>query len=954
MKNKLAILTFLLASSFCVLGQGTFLRYFEGDQTTVAPHTSFRKIEQLTNGNLVCIGIEQDNVTPLSVKIVYTVYSNSGQLLQSWYDTTLHNPNVLALNATYDGGFVAGYQCNSGLNTSYYSIKKYDSNGTEVWDKQINTTISEIFSFSCITQSQDTGFIVGGILVDTSSTPNRFSRYVTKLNSLGNNIWVHRSQTTTNLLLSNMESTNDGGCIFVCDTSIVQGVYYLNAIKLNSLGNVEWSKVYNREILGTESSTILPNGGFALASTVNNTSYVMLCDDQGDSITEKTFNSWDTFNDIDNTYDNGLVITGASGTNNFNENILLLKLDAQLNEQWRREIPRNVITYGANIVVTADSGYAICGFEEPRAFIAKTDSLGNITHTLVEGQITADLNKNCRVDSTDVAITRQMVQVSALNNYFGYTDNSGSFSIEVYDTGQAQVIWHANSLWDKHSCQSDSIPLTLSSSGYHTIDMLGQASIACPDLYISINTPFLRRCFGSMFTVEYCNNGTLPANAAYVDIEIDPFLTVDSSSIPWTLPQTSNIYRFQLGSVNIGQCGSFTFSVTVDCDSTTLGQTHCISAHIYPDSFCISPQPTWDMSSVKVSGKCDIGDTLDFKIENVGTADMTSPSFFLIAEDNVMYSSGSFQLGLGADTTFRFKGNGSTFTLLAQQVEGHPGRSYPKVSVEGCGTNSNGTYSIGFVNQFPHDDRDEFIDVLCLQNVSSYDPNDKRAEPKGIDNEGFIEATQPLNYTIRFQNTGTDTALTVVIRDTITDKLDISTLRLSASSHSYTFQILDSNILVWTFSNIMLPDSNVNEPASHGFVSFNIDQANDNLPGTDLTNRAGIYFDFNSVVLTNTTLNTIIEDYKTWFTFIPSLENTLQLGLYPNPNNGRFALDINTSANGEYRFLIYDLLGRKQYNQKLTGKEPFIIDTELKNGIYLYQLLENGKVVSTGKAIVKN
>ena len=53
------------------------------------------------------------------------------------------------------------------------------------------------------------------------------------------------------------------------------------------------------------------------------------------------------------------------------------------------------------------------------------------------------------------------------------------------------------------------------------------------------------------------------------------------------------------------------------------------------------------------------------------------------------------------------------------------------------------------------------------------------------------------------------------------------------------------------FQPIALPDSNVNEAASHGFFTFSLDQR-PNLPeGTYFYNTANICFDFNPPIYTN-------------------------------------------------------------------------------------------------------
>ena len=64
--------------------------------------------------------------------------------------------------------------------------------------------------------------------------------------------------------------------------------------------------------------------------------------------------------------------------------------------------------------------------------------------------------------------------------------------------------------------------------------------------------------------------------------------------------------------------------------------------------------------------------------------------------------------------------------------------------------------------------------------TGSYDPNDKLVQPSDI---YLLDQDDHLDYTIRFQNTGTDTAFTVVVVDTLAVELDIASLELGAASH---------------------------------------------------------------------------------------------------------------------------------------------------------------------------
>ena len=143
--------------------------------------------------------------------------------------------------------------------------------------------------------------------------------------------------------------------------------------------------------------------------------------------------------------------------------------------------------------------------------------------------------------------------------------------------------------------------------------------------------------------------------------------------------------------------------------------------------------------------------------------------------------------------------------------------------------------------------------VLSAQVVTaSFDPNDKTATTSTQGGEGLylIDADEWIDYTIRFQNTGTDTAFNVIITDTLPLTLDPATLQWGPSSHTCTRELSGPGYLKFIFVNILLPDSNVNEARSHGFVSFRIRPKLPLLPGTALENVANIFFDFNPPVIT--------------------------------------------------------------------------------------------------------
>lgn len=149
-------------------------------------------------------------------------------------------------------------------------------------------------------------------------------------------------------------------------------------------------------------------------------------------------------------------------------------------------------------------------------------------------------------------------------------------------------------------------------------------------------------------------------------------------------------------------------------------------------------------------------------------------------------------------------------------------------------------------------------DSILTRITCAFDPNDKSVTPAGLTEEGYIPLpTEQLQYTVRFQNTGTDTALNVVIRDQLDPNLDWSSLTPISSSHDMTVGVSMDGLATFTFNGIMLPDSNINEPASHGFFNYSINLNEDLVVGTVINNRADIYFDHNPPVLTNVTKTTL-------------------------------------------------------------------------------------------------
>ena len=220
---------------------------------------------------------------------------------------------------------------------------------------------------------------------------------------------------------------------------------------------------------------------------------------------------------------------------------------------------------------------------------------------------------------------------------------------------------------------------------------------------------------------------------------------------------------------------------------------------------------------------------------------------------------------------------------------------------------------------------------------------------------------QPLEYTIYFQNTGTDTAGRVMIIDTLSPYFDISTFNELPSSHNASLQIFGNNpaIAVWTLNAINLPDSTTDLAGSQGYVSFSVDLEQDVFEAAEVLNKANIYFDYNLPVTTNTVLNTVrtkyperlgevvVEEEVVLSSEVASVDQTITVG----PNPFRQSIFIK-GIEGEANLKLFSAFGEILLNRKVQDGEEIVLPKKITGVVVYelqskdYQLIKRGKLVS--------
>jgi len=791
---------------------------------------------------------------------------------------------------TSDGGYmVAGSTAsNDGDvtgNHGYYDawIVKLDVSGNIQWQKCLGGTNEDVAE--SILQTSDGGYIMAASVVSNDGDvignhSTVMDVWIVKLDAAGSIQWqkclggtAAEGRSGISFIGNNekgicLSKTNDGGYVFTTRTTSNDGDVSghhsggsnpnndIWVVKLDSTGTIKWQKSIGGTGGGDIAYSILQtnDNGYVLAGQTNSNdgdisgnhggisdALVIKLDTAGSIQWQKCLGgpTTDVAMSINNTNDGGFFITGFTNSNSINVagnhgglyDIWTVKLDATGILQWQKCLGGTLRDNAFFGFQTNDGGYLVSGYTDSNnddvsgnhavnydAWLVK---LSPVPTHVIKGNVYKDLNGNCVKDSNEVGLSGKIIKAMP-GNYFASTDANGNYTLFV-DSG-FYTISHIPSQYYNQTCPPSvgtyTANITSLTPNSYTNNFADTLTSHCPDLKLSIGTPFFRRCFKNNFNIQYSNIGAVAASNVSVSINFDNLIMPLSSSIPWTFVGTN--YIFNIGTLQAGQTGSFFIQDSVSC--AVIGASHnaCALATIH-----------------------------------------------------------------------------STTTE--------------------CDTNNNAAHDCHFI-------------------VGSCDPNAKEVASQDFVNNGYVTQencapTDTLTYMLRFQNTGTDTAFTVVIRDSLSTYLNAASVESGASSHPYSFRIYGQGILEWTFYNILLPDSTNNEMASHGFIKFSVRQKVNNAQGTVINNSANIIFDYNAPVITDTAVVTIYQQTTQVANAGTHLYKQTAI-IYPNPANN--IITVKSAATLEL-ITIYNSLGEIIYREKINSTQQQIDLSKHPAGIYILQ-----------------
>ncbi len=825
-------------------------------------------------------------------------------------------------------------------------------------------------------QLPDGGYVILGSVYslngDVSGNHGQTDIWLARTDAFGNLLWQKCLGGTLEEFGNSVQLTTDGGFI-ICgstksnnfDVSGNHGLLDLWLVKTDSLGNIEWQKCYGGTNNETGNKVILTNdGGYAIAGktgTSNNGDvsgyhastdfWLLKTDSLGTLLWQKCLGGtlYEEAFDLLQTNDSGFIISGYTNSSNFDvtDTILgtdgwMVKTDSVGNMIWNHTLGTVGEYLLVQMIATSDGGYLMIGKMKNgfpnsaplyQLYVVKTNSMGITEWTSNYGG-SEDEDGYSLVELSDGNFMLGGFTASTNGDAVGnLPNNNGSVWLLKIDN-MGTIIYQKSFGGNSYEIMSSILinsegGITLLGSTYSINgDIDGNHGKA--DLWLVKFTEQYNVISGKLFIDSNLNGIQDNGESGVSNVKVNE---LNTSRLDFTdfagnysilVTDTGN---FDISPAQINYYNNFPAIHSAYFDTSTLTDSLNDFALQPTGNFndlCVSITPVGNFRSgmnghyvinYKNYGTTTLSPTIIFYPDPNLTFVSSSPSPSSITPDSIVWVAGlltPFQEG--------------TILIKVDIMQG---------LIIGTLINSS-----AFINPVVND-----VNPGCNQSyweifiTGSYDPNDILVSRDTLFTSELITPDY-LDYIIRFQNTGNDTAFTVKVVNKISTDLDLSSFQIVGSSHNMNAAFIGNDRkMEFIFSDILLPDSSVNEADSHGFVRYRIKPTTTLVAGDTIKNQADIYFDFNMPVLTNIATTEIVMPVGVSET----IQNFINIKVYPNPANDNMHLEIMGVSNQYIEVSMYTIFGQlieNIYKGRVHG-DKMELSKDLKNvsnGIYFIKI----------------
>lgn len=569
------------------------------------------------------------------------------------------------------------------------------------------------------------------------------------------------------------------------------------------------------------------------------------------------------------------------------------------------------------------------------------DICKNFFGSFVQGIIRMDTDNDCQSSSSEPAMQSTLLR---------FTSNSGTFYAITNEDGY----YHRYLPVNNYSVTTVNNEFLQSCTGSSNLDLINNTSLNfsststpklnCALLETELIVAQLDVCKSHNAGLRYENKGTQDASNVYIDLDLDPFLSIESSSIAYTNLNTTT-FRFNIGNVKAQASGQIQLILKSSCNNSFAGRTVQNMARIYPNDYC-NPSPNFSGAELQITPAC-IGNENVFEIKNVGSGNMKTEVVFNTVEDDIMPNfGGKVKLDKDAFQIIRYPANGKTRIIVVDSIANHPYKVKSFAAIEGCGS---GTISKGFINNYAQGDENPSVSRYSTElKPLSINALNITSIPEGVGASRFISKSDRIRYGFIVKNITPEIVNRVVIRNKIPTTLDITTLQLAKTENNFSWSIQDDRVLEVVFEGMNLVSSSENELLSQFTYSYSIKPNSESNFNTRIENTAEIILDSKVKYNSNQTLHTIGNFI---FTIIhDNLIDDLKITAFPNPCEER--LNFNFIKEGNYTIQFFNQYGLR-ISTETTNQSTFTTSALVNeaSGIYYYLILKDNRKHSTGKVV---